>query len=213
MAATTETLRNSPGLQQSMKRGLDITGSLILLIILSPVCLIIGATIWLTMGRPILYRWNVVGQNGRPFTGYKFRTMIKDADRLKAELLARNEMTGPAFKMKEDPRVTPIGRTLRKLSLDELPQLWSVLKGDMSLVGPRPPLQTEWLEFAEWQRRKLSVRPGMTCLWQVNGRNDIANFDDWIRLDLHYIDHWSLWLDFKILILTVVAVGTGRGAS
>jgi lipopolysaccharide/colanic/teichoic acid biosynthesis glycosyltransferase len=158
MAATTETLRNSPGLQHGMKRGLDIVGSLILLVILAPVCLIIGATIWLTMGRPIFYRWNVVGQNGRPFTGYKFRTMIKDADRLKAELLARNEMTGPAFKMKEDPRVTPMGRTLRKLSLDELPQLWSVLKGDMSLVGPRPPLQTEWLRSAPLFASRFSTR-------------------------------------------------------
>ncbi len=213
MAATTETLRTNTGLQQTVKRGLDIAGSLTLLIILAPVFMIIGAAIWLTMSRPILYRWNVVGQDGRPFTGYKFRTMVNDADRLKAKLLARNEMTGPAFKMKNDPRVTPLGRTLRKLSLDELPQLWSVLKGDMSLVGPRPPLQTEWLTFAEWHRRKLSVRPGMTCLWQVNGRNDIANFDDWIRLDLHYIDNWSLWLDLKILILTVIAVGTGRGAS
>jgi lipopolysaccharide/colanic/teichoic acid biosynthesis glycosyltransferase len=108
--------------------------------------------------------------------------------------------------------VTPVGRVLRKLSLDELPQLWSVLKGDMSLVGPRPPLQSEWPNFADWQRRKLSVKPGMTCLWQIGGRNDINDFDDWIRLDLDYIDHWSLWLDMKILLQTAPAVLGGKGA-
>jgi lipopolysaccharide/colanic/teichoic acid biosynthesis glycosyltransferase len=205
MAATTETLRHNPGL--------DIIGSLMLLACLTPLFLIIGAAIWITMGRPVLYRWKVVGQGGVPFTGYKFRTMVPNADQLKSALVCRNEMTGPAFKIKCDPRVTPLGRTLRRLSLDELPQLWSVLKGDMSLVGPRPPLQTEWPHFADWQRRKLSVKPGMTCLWQVNGRNNIASFDDWIRLDLHYIDNWSLLLDFKILLLTILAVGTGRGAS
>jgi lipopolysaccharide/colanic/teichoic acid biosynthesis glycosyltransferase len=116
------------------------------------------------------------------------------------------------FKMKNDPRVTPIGRILRKFSLDELPQLWSVLKGDMSVVGPRPPLVSELDKFESWHRRKLSVKPGLTCLWQISGRSEIQNFDEWVRLDLQYIDEWSLWLDFKILLKTVPVVLMGRGA-
>jgi lipopolysaccharide/colanic/teichoic acid biosynthesis glycosyltransferase len=154
----------------------------------------------------------VVGQGGRFFVGYKFRTMVRDADKRLAELAAKNEMTGPAFKMKHDPRVTLIGRTLRRLSLDELPQLWSVIKGDMSLVGPRPPLRTEWARFAPWQRRKLAVMPGITCLWQISGRADINNFDEWVKLDIEYIERWSLALDMKILIGTIGAVVRGRGA-
>jgi lipopolysaccharide/colanic/teichoic acid biosynthesis glycosyltransferase len=154
----------------------------------------------------------VAGYKGVEFTGYKFTTMWADADDRKAELLARNEMTGPVFKMKDDPRITPLGRLLRKYSLDELPQLWSVLKGDMSLVGPRPAFRHELERYELWQKRKLSVRPGMTCLWQVRGRNRISNFDDWVRLDLYYIDHWSLWLDFKILIWTALAVVKGTGS-
>ncbi|MBM4457718.1 MAG: sugar transferase [Chloroflexi bacterium] len=198
--------------QLLFKRLLDITVSALFLALLCPLLLIIALTILLTMGRPVLYPWRVVGQGGRSFTGYKFRTMVRDADKLKAALLARNEMTGPVFKVKDDPRVTPLGRVLRKFSLDELPQLWSVLKGDMSLVGPRPPLQSEWPHFQEWQCRKLSVKPGMTCLWQISGRNDINDFDEWVRMDLEYIDHWSLWLDLKILLLTLPAVLLGRGA-
>jgi lipopolysaccharide/colanic/teichoic acid biosynthesis glycosyltransferase len=138
--------------------------------------------------------------------------MVANADKLKQELLSKNEMTGVAFKMKDDPRITKVGGFLRKYSLDELPQLFSVLKGDMSLVGPRPPLVTEVMEYDYWHRRKLSVKPGLTCLWQVNGRNAITDFDDWMRLDLEYIDNWSLWLDCKILLKTIPAVlrGTGR---
>ena len=137
--------------------------------------------------------------------------MYQDADQRKAELLDGNEMSGPVFKMTADPRVTPIGRFLRKYSFDELPQLWSVLKGDMSLVGPRPPLQSEYEHFSDWQKLKLQVKPGMTCLWQVRGRNAIANFDDWVRLDLEYINNWSLALDFKILMSTIPTVLFGRG--
>ena len=122
-------------------------------------------------------------------------------------------MRGPAFKMKCDPRVTRIGRPLRRSSIDELPQLWSVLKGDMSLVGPRPALQVDFMTFNEWQRQRVAVKPGVTCTWQVSGRNAISDFDDWVRLDLDYIAGWSLWLDVKILLRTVVAVVTGRGAS
>lgn len=209
---TVEVIQPDPAWQLALKRFLDVVASALLLLLLSPLLALIALAILVTSGRPILYRWPVVGLGGRPMISYKFRTMGWDADRLKAQLLVHNEMQGPVFKMTDDPRVTPIGRVLRKFSLDELPQLWSVLKGDMSLVGPRPPLQSEWLQFEDWQRRKLSVKPGITCLWQVSGRNEIRDFDDWVRMDLEYIDRWSLWLDLKILLLTIPAVLLARGA-
>ncbi len=199
----------SLSLQLGIKRGLDIFVSLGLLIVLSPILLVIAIAVRVTSGSPILYRWRVVGQCGRPFIGYKFRTMVTNADQLKRELLNRNQMEGGiVFKLKDDPRVTPIGRMLRKYSLDELPQLWSVLKGDMSIVGPRPPLTTEYEQFEEWQKRKLTVKPGMTSLWQVSGKP--KNFNEWLRLDFEYIDRWSLWLDFKILVKTAYVVVTGQ---
>jgi exopolysaccharide biosynthesis polyprenyl glycosylphosphotransferase len=199
-------------LQLFLKRILDIVGSFIIIIALAPLFLLITIAIKLTSPGPVLYPWNVVGLNKNRFKSYKFRTMVANADKLKQELLSKNEMTGVAFKMKDDPRITKVGGFLRKYSLDELPQLFSVLKGDMSLVGPRPPLVTEVMEYDYWHRRKLSVKPGLTCLWQVNGRNAITDFDDWMRLDLEYIDNWSLWLDCKILLKTIPAVlrGTGR---
>ncbi len=195
-----------------LKRALDLAVAGGLLVLLSPLLALIALAIKIAAPRqPVLYPWRVVGQNGVEFTGFKFRTMVPDADALKAQLAQHNEMTGPVFKMKNDPRVTPLGRWLRKYSLDELPQLWSVLKGDMSLVGPRPagPHELERYEF--WHKRKLSIRPGITCLWQVSGRNRISSFDDWVRMDLEYIDHWSLWLDLRILVRTawVVLAGTG----
>lgn len=195
-----------------VKRVFDFTTALLGLLVLSPLMAAIAAAIRVTSPGPVLYRWRVVGLGGRPFIGYKFRTMVVNADALKAQLASANEMTGPVFKIKNDPRITPLGRILRKFSLDELPQLWSVLVGDMSLVGPRPPLEAEWKHFEAWQRRKLFVKPGITCLWQVNGRNDIRDFDEWVRLDLEYIDNWSPWLDLKILLLTIPAAikGTGR---
>lgn len=195
-----------------VKRLFDIVFSSLLLIFLMPLLIGIAVIIKLTDRGPIFYRWKVVGFNKEKFTGYKFRTMVVDADRLKAQLEAQNEMKGAVFKIKNDPRITPIGGVLRKFSLDELPQLWSVLKGDMSIVGPRPPLETELPRFDSWHRRKLSVKPGLTCLWQISGRSSITDFDEWVKLDLAYIDNWTLWLDFKILMKTIPAVLLGRGA-
>lgn len=199
--------------QIAVKRLIDVIAAAVLLALLSPLLLLIALLVKLSSPGPVFYRWRVVGEKGRYFTGYKFRTMTDNADRLKQELLTQNEMSGPVFKMEDDPRITRCGRFLRRFSLDELPQLWSVLKGDMSLVGPRPPLQEEYEHFNDWQKRKLAARPGITCLWQVSGRNRIRDFDDWVRLDLEYIKNWSLWLDVKILFRTAIAVVTGRGAS
>jgi len=196
-----------------VKRLIDVVASAILLIMLSPLFLLIALAIKATTPNlPVFYPWRVIGQNGKPFTGYKFTTMVADADERKTELMPQNEMTGPVFKIKDDPRATPLGRFLRKYSLNELPQLWSVLKGDMSLVGPRPAFQQELARYEFWHKRKLSIRPGITCLWQVRGRNKINDFDNWVRMDLEYIDNWSLWLDFKILIWTVWVVIMGTGS-
>jgi len=201
-----------PSCRRRMKRALDLVVGTILLILATPWMLVIGLVIWIRDGRPILYQWKVVGQHGRPFLSWKFRTMVPDADRRKQELLKHNEMQGPVFKMREDPRITPTGRFLRKYSLDELPQLWSVVLGDMSLVGPRPPLVTEYAKYESWQKRKMAVVPGLTCIWQVRGRADITDFNDWVRMDLQYIDNWSLILDFKILFQTAAVVVRGKGA-
>lgn len=201
-----------PRLQLFLKRVIDIAGAAILLTVLSPVLLIIAVAVRLTSDGPILYPWRVLGENGRPFVGYKFRTMVRDADELKGALMHLNERTGPVFKITNDPRVTRIGRWLRKHSLDELPQLWSVLVGDMSLVGPRPPGPHEYVDFELWQMRKMSVKPGMTCIWQVEGRATVSNFADWARLDLHYIDNWSLWKDVAILFKTAGVVVRGTGS-
>ena len=198
---------------RALKRLFDALAAAFLLLALSPLFVLLAILVKLSSSGSVFYRWKVVGKGGRYFTGYKFRTMFENADAIKEELLSRNEMKGPMFKIKNDPRITPAGRWLRRYSLDELPQLWSVLKGDMSLVGPRPPLQTEFERFTEWQKRKIQVKPGITCLWQIRGRNRIDDFDDWVRLDLEYIEHWSLWLDFKILLKTIPAVLTARGAS
>ena len=194
-----------------IKRCLDLAVAGLGLLILSPLLLIVGLLVRLTSPGSVFYPWNVIGRGGRLFRGYKFRTMVQNADDLKVELAHQNEMNGPVFKMKNDPRITPVGRVLRKYSIDELPQLWSVLKGDMSLVGPRPAGPLEWEQYEPWQRRKLSVTPGITCLWQVNGRNRISDFDEWVKLDLYYIDNWSLSLDIKILCRTILVVLRGTG--
>ncbi len=194
------------------KRVIDIILSAGLLMLLSPFCFLIMLVIkFRTSHLPVFYPWRVVGRNGVEFTGYKFTTMEADADERRTELMPQNEMNGPVFKIKNDPRITPFGRFLRKYSLNELPQLWSVLKGDMSLVGPRPAFRHELERYEFWHKRKLSVRPGMTCLWQVSGRNRINNFDEWVKMDLEYIDKWSLWLDFKILYWTAWTVIRGTG--
>ncbi len=199
-------------LEMLIKRMIDIIISIAGMIILAPFLLAIVVMIKYDSPGPVFYRWKILGLNKRPLTSYKFRTMVIDADLIKEQLMSKNEMTGAAFKIENDPRITRIGKWLRKYSLDELPQLWSVFKGDISLVGPRPPLQSEVEQYKGWHRRKLSVKPGITCLWQVSGRNAINDFDEWMKLDLKYIDEWSLWLDFKILIKTffVVFKGTGK---
>jgi exopolysaccharide biosynthesis polyprenyl glycosylphosphotransferase len=196
-----------------LKRLIDIVVSATLLVVIAPLFAIIAAAIKLTTPYlPIFHPWRVIGLKGRAFTGYKFTTMVADADKRKSELMGRNEMSGPVFKIKDDPRATPLGRILRKYSLNELPQLWSVLKGDMSLVGPRPAFRHELERYELWHKRKLCVKPGITCLWQVSGRNRINDFDDWVRLDLEYIDRWSLWLDVRILARTARAVIAGTGS-
>jgi len=197
--------------QLGCKRILDIIVSGLLLILFLPLFLVLAAAVKLTSRGPAFYRWQVVGQAGRRFTGFKFRSMYSNADEQKKYLESLNEMSGPVFKLTNDPRVTGLGGFLRRYSLDELPQLYSVLKGDMSLVGPRPPLVSEYLRFTEYQKQKLAVKPGITCLWQVNGRNDVKDFDDWVRLDLDYIRRWSLKLDFWILMKTAAEVFNGSG--
>ena len=192
---------------------LDRVAATILLVLLSPLLFLIWIAIKLESPGPVLFKQRRSGRHGDPFTMYKFRTMHSDAEMRKAELEALNEMSGPVFKLKKDPRVTRVGAFLRFTSLDELPQLLNVFLGQMSLVGPRPLPTYETLAMtANTQRRRLSVTPGMTCLWQISGRNEVKDFSDWVRLDLEYIDQWSLWLDFQILLRTIPAVLFGRGA-
>jgi lipopolysaccharide/colanic/teichoic acid biosynthesis glycosyltransferase len=190
------------------KRWMDVVVSTALLVLTSPLFVLATLAIKLTSQGPVLYRWPVVGQAGKPLKAYKFRTMVTGADEMKGELWNRNEATGPVFKMRRDPRVTGVGRILRKFGLDELPQLWSVLKGDLSLVGPRPMLISEWERCNDFQRRKLSTKPGIICLWHLRGQP--RDFDAWVRLDLEYIENWSLWQDVKILAGAVVFVLSGK---
>jgi exopolysaccharide biosynthesis polyprenyl glycosylphosphotransferase len=195
-----------------LKRGMDLAMSLLLLVLALPAMGLIALAIKATSGGQVLFRQTRCGLNGRRFTLYKFRTMIEDAEVRRAELAHLNEMSGPVFKARRDPRITPLGRLLRRFSLDELPQLWNVLAGSMSLVGPRPPIPEEVAQYESWQRRRLSMRPGLTCLWQISGRNEL-DFDRWMELDLEYIDRWSPLLDLQILLKTVPVVLSGRGAS
>ncbi len=207
--------RSTPDLswQAIGKQIVDIIGAMILLVLLSPVMLIAAIAVRIGSPGPVVFRQLRSGLNGRPFTMYKFRTMVSDAEQRKQELAAFNEMNGPVFKFTHDPRVTTAGRWLRKFSVDEFPQLFNVLRGEMSLVGPRPLPVDETRRFDDLaHRRRLSVKPGLTCLWQISGRNDVRDFREWVRLDLEYIDNWSLWLDLKILVRTIPIVLSGAGA-
>ena len=193
-----------------VKRALDLLLATVALIVLSPLLLIVALIIRLRDGSPVLFRQTRVGLHGRPFKVVKFRTMVPDAEARLADLVEQNEISGPAFKVTDDPRLTPTGRWLRATSIDELPQLLNVLRGEMSLVGPRPPLPREVDAYDIWHRRRLSMQPGITGLWQVVARRD-PDFDRWVRLDLDYIDRWSLWLDVKIMLRTIPAVFGGEG--
>jgi exopolysaccharide biosynthesis polyprenyl glycosylphosphotransferase len=206
--------QNTPPLhyQMGMKRLFDILSSAAALWLLMPLFLVVMALIKLSSRGPIFFKQERVGIYGRRFNMLKFRSMVVNAEALKAALARANEMTGPVFKMKHDPRITRIGRFIRKYSIDELPQLINVLRGDMSVVGPRPPVPQEVEKYEAWQRRRLSVRPGLTCIWQVSGRNQIS-FEEWMVLDMQYIDHWSLAQDMNLIFRTVPVVITGRGAS
>ena len=196
-----------------VKRIIDVVGSAVLLVLLSPVLLLAALLIKLTSPGPAMFVQQRLGLNKRHFGIYKFRTMVVDAEKRMKEIEHLNEVSGPVFKIKNDPRITPVGKFLRKTSIDELPQLLNVLKGDMSLVGPRPLPIRDYEGFSEdWQRRRFSIRPGITCLWQIGGRSSIS-FEKWMELDLQYIDKWSLWLDLEILVKTIPAVLKGSGAA
>jgi len=202
----------SEGWPLVVKRIVDFVVALVVVVAILPVMLVVALLIRISSPGPVLFAQKRVGHNKRKFTMYKFRTMVIDAEKQMEQLQHLNEVSGPVFKIKNDPRITPIGRLLRKTSLDELPQLFSVLKGDMSLVGPRPLPIRDYEGFNEdWQRRRFSVKPGITCLWQVQGRSSIS-FEKWMELDLQYIDKWSLWLDLQILLQTIPAVLKGSGA-
>ncbi|MDU2490241.1 MAG: sugar transferase [Clostridium celatum] len=189
-------------LYEVIKRLIDVVCSFMGVIVLSPLFIIIAIIIKTTSKGPVFFSQKRVGKNGKEFDMYKFRSMVVNAEELKEKLAAKNEMSGPMFKMKDDPRVTKVGKFIRKTSIDELPQLWNVLKGDMSLVGPRPSLPKEVAQFEEWMYRRLEVKPGLTCYWQVSGRNNI-DFDDWMKLDIKYVDERSTWVDIKLIFKTV----------
>lgn len=194
------------------KRVIDVAGAVFATIVLSPLFLLCALAVKLTSRGPVLFVQTRCGLGGAPFKFYKFRTMVEDAEDQKAALEHLNEMHGPVFKIRRDPRTTRVGALLRKLSLDELPQLWNVLCGDMSLVGPRPPTPDEVEQYSKRAVQRLAVPPGMTGLWQVSGRSDIPDFERWIDLDLEYAQRWSLWLDARILLKTVVVVILAKGA-
>jgi len=197
--------------QLLLKQTFDTIASFLLLILLAPLFLIMSIAIKISSSGPVFFKQKRYGLNGRKFSLYKFRSMVADADKMKTRLEKFNEADSPVFKIKNDPRITPIGKFIRKTSIDELPQLLNVLKGDMSLVGSRPPLPSEVEKYKRHQLRRLSMKPGITCTWQVNGRNNI-DFDTWMKMDLDYIDNWSLGLDFRILLKTIPAILFSRGA-
>jgi exopolysaccharide biosynthesis polyprenyl glycosylphosphotransferase len=203
--------RHKP-VQLMLKRAFDILASSCALVLLSPLMIGVAIAIKLSSKGPVLFRQPRVGLYGRSFHMLKFRSMVVNAEELKAKLMAMNEQSGPVFKMTRDPRVTRIGRFIRKYSIDELPQFINVLRGEMTIVGPRPPVPGEVAQYEAWQRRRLSVRPGITCVWQVSGRNQIG-FEEWMYLDMQYIDNWSITQDFQLIFKTVPVVLFGKGAS
>ena len=198
--------------EEFVKRAFDIFFSIIFLVVLSPFLLIIALLVKITSPGPIIFKQPRVGKNGRIFTFYKFRTMVVGAHDIRHFFREKNIMKGPVFKVRNDPRVTNLGRFLRIYSLDELPQLLNVLKGEMSIVGPRPPLPEEVVKYKNWQRKRISVRPGLTCIWQVSGRNTINFFDKWVNMDIQYINNYSLFLDLYLLLKTIPAVISRKGA-
>ncbi len=200
--------KESVGLK--MKSTLDFFFSFTVIMLVSPVFLMIAVAIRLEDGGPVLFTQERVGLNGRRFSIFKFRTMVTNAEALKISLQRQNEQTGPVFKITNDPRVTRIGRFLRKTSFDELPQFFNVIRGEMSVVGPRPPIPSEVEKYKKWQKRRLTMKPGITCTWQVSGRNDIP-FKEWVKLDLEYIDNWSLRRDAVLILKTVKVILTGTG--
>jgi exopolysaccharide biosynthesis polyprenyl glycosylphosphotransferase len=207
--------RSKPAAQWALffKNIIDRVGAFSGLVLLAPLLLVVAAAIKITSPGPALFRQRRSGLHGAPFEMWKFRTMYVNAEQQKEELQAFNEMKGPVFKMQDDPRVTPLGRFLRRTSIDEFPQLVNVLRGHMSLVGPRPLPVYEVERFEETvHRRRLSMKPGLTCLWQIRGRNTVVNFSDWVRMDLEYIDNWSLFLDAYIVLQTIPSVLLGIGA-
>ena len=197
--------------QIAIKRGIDIVASLLAIVILTPLFLAVALLIRATSRGPVFYVQERVGRGGEPFRMVKFRSMYRDAHERRGEHVEQNIHHGPIFKIRDDPRITPVGKAIRRLSIDELPQFLNVLVGSMSLVGPRPALPEEFLDYTERERGRLMVKPGVTCIWQVSGRSDV-DFDTWIDMDLEYIEDWSLGLDLKLLVKTVPAVITGRGA-
>ena len=207
---TFSTTPQKPG-QILIKQIFDTVVSFLLLILLSPLFLIAALAIKMSSPGTVFFKQRRCGLNRREFTFYKFRSMVADAEKMKPRLERFNEADGPVFKIENDPRITPVGKFIRKTSIDELPQLFNVLKGDMSLVGPRPPLPSEVKKYEQQQQRRLSMKPGMTCTWQISGRSKV-DFDTWMKMDLEYIDNWSLILDFKILLKTIPAVLCGKGA-
>jgi lipopolysaccharide/colanic/teichoic acid biosynthesis glycosyltransferase len=194
------------------KRALDIVLAGTAGLLLLPLMLLVAVAVKLTSPGPVFFRQRRIGIGGQPFTMHKFRSMVVDAEQRRTELVSLNEQEGPVFKIKNDPRVTPLGRLLRKTSIDELPQLWDVLRGDMTLVGPRPPLDHEVAQYQAWQRRRLSVTPGVTCIWQVSGRSSVG-FVDWMRMDMQYIRRRNFWQDVKLLLKTIPATLSRKGAS
>ena len=193
------------------KRTIDIIGAGLGLILLSPIIAVVACAVKVTSKGPVFFSQKRVGKNGELFEMYKFRSMVVNAEELKENLEEQNEMSGPMFKIKDDPRITKVGKFIRKTSIDELPQLWNVLKGDMSLVGPRPSLPKEVEQFDNWMFKRLSVRPGLTCYWQVSGRNNI-DFEDWMKLDVKYVEERNLWIDIKLIFKTVFVLFGDKNA-